>query len=241
MAVCKFDYALVHESYNPLFNEAGDILNEIEAAVSPPFNPAKENVFRVFAGGLDQTKVVILGQDPYPDPAAATGRCFEVGYLKSFSEPFRQVSLKNILRLIYSAYTGEDPYTPFSRVRELIKCGRFGIFPPDRLFEYWDTQGVMLLNTYLTCSTGKPKSHRDIWTSFAKMAIEYISGARSDLFWFVWGIEAAAFLPYIKGGNIYVSRHPMMCSKKYDDDFLKNRCFFETMEIINWTGAKKCL
>ena len=52
---------------------------------------------------LSTVKVLILGQDPYPQSGVATGRAFEVGTLHSWFDNFRNTSLKNIVRAIYAA------------------------------------------------------------------------------------------------------------------------------------------
>lgn len=61
------------------------------------FTPQKNNVLRFLKLDPVKIKVVILGQDPYPQPSIATGRAFEVKNLKSWSQKFRNASLKNIL------------------------------------------------------------------------------------------------------------------------------------------------
>ncbi|HBD63006.1 MAG TPA: uracil-DNA glycosylase, partial [Clostridiales bacterium] len=63
-----------------------------------------------------------------------------------------------------------------------------------------------------------------------------ISEKNRDIKWFLWGRQAEEKSQFIKHGKFYISRHPMMCSEKYDDDFLRNNCFKDTMDIINWLG-----
>ena len=81
------------------------------------------------------TKVVILGQDPYHGPGQAHGLCFSV---KRGVEP--PPSLKNIFKELGSEYGMTTP-----------DCGEL---------TGWAKQGVLLLNTTLTVREGSPQSHK---------------------------------------------------------------------------------
>jgi len=91
-----------------------------------------------------------LGQDPYPQTGVATGRAFEVGTLKSWNQPFKNISLKNILRALYKAYSGQ--IIKFSQLKEKFD-NEFSVLPPGKLFEHWEKQGVLLLNTSFPTTT----------------------------------------------------------------------------------------
>lgn len=169
-----------------------------------------------------------------------TGRSFEVGNLSSWSDKFRQVSLKNIVRLLHKNYNNIEDYSKikkFSDIQKEIESGSFKILPPNKLFDSWEEQGVLCLNVYPTCEIGKPGSHKDIWHNFSIKLLNYISTTNPDISWFLWGKEAISHKEYILSGKIIESRHPMMCSVKYEDDFLKSNCFKDTMDKINWLGV----
>lgn len=229
-----------HSSWdNLLTEEVRDELRVIEEQIGSNINPSYENVLRFLKCNLNDIKVVILGQDPYPEKGRATGRAFEVGDLHSWNDKFRQVSLKNIIRLLYKNYNNIEEYhkiLKFSEIQTEIKEGRFNIAPPDKIFKSWEKQGVLLLNTYLTVEYGITGSHISIWEPFSIKLLEYISEENSGISWFLWGKQAEEKSKYIKSGKFYISRHPMMCSEKYEDDFLRNNCFKDTMSIINWLG-----
>ena len=208
-------------------------LNQILHTVSGDCTPAADKIFRAFLP-VEQVRVVILGQDPYPQPGAATGLAFEVGGLHSWKQPFRQVSLKNIVRLLYASYTGADPYsTAFSDVIAACDRGDFSLLPPDRLFSYWAENGVLLLNTALTCKPGYPGSHALLWQPVVDDLIGYVE-EKAHPVWFLWGKSAGAYADRVQ--TKFVSRHPMLCSPNWQDDFLKNPCFRQTASMMDWLG-----
>jgi len=239
MSVIPINY---HNSWeNFLTIEVINELNDIELKIGNNINPERKNVLRFFKCDLNNVKVIILGQDPYPERGRATGRSFEVGDLHSWNDKFRQVSLKNIVRLIHKNYNNINDYKnikKFSEIQDEISSGTFKISPPDEIFELWENQGVLMLNTYFTVESGITGSHIDIWGPFSIKILEYISNENKNINWFLWGKQAEDKKQYIKSGKFYISRHPMMCSAKYDDDFLRNNCFKETSNIINWLGQK---
>jgi len=229
-----------HSSWSEFLNE--EIINrlhDIESKIGDNINPEHENVLRFLNNDLSSIKVVILGQDPYPEKGRATGRSFEVGDLRDWNDKFRQVSLKNIIRLIHKNYNNIENYNEirkFSTIQEEIKNKNFTILQPDEIFKSWEKQGVLMLNTYLSVEAGKPGSHIAIWENFSESLLRFISSSNRSINWFLWGKQAEEKSQHIIGGKKYISRHPMMCSEKYEDDFLKSNCFKDTMNIIDWLG-----
>ena len=231
----------IHPSWEAFINE--DIRNEleyIESAIGKNYNPINNNdILRFLKLDLFNVKIIWLGQDTYPAKGVATGRAFEVGGLSSWTEKFRQVSQKNIIRLMHKNYTGILEYGEIKKFKEIqkeIEEKKFLLKEPKEIFNSLEIQGVMFLNTSFTCEIGKANSHKLIWNRFSIKVLEYISENNPDIIWFLWGKEAIANKSYIKNGIFFESRHPMMCSEKYKDDFLKFEGFKETMHIINWLG-----
>lgn len=230
----------IHPSWNGFLTPYGyDLLHDIEKHLSEPFSPDKEKMLRFLSTDFDHTKIVILGQDPYPEKGVAVGRAFEVGALRSWDQPFRQVSLKNIIRLIYRSINDVQDYNDiptFKQILEEIKSGKFLIADPPEWFNSLEKQGVLFLNTCFSVEPGRPLSHRELWQPFSEKLIEWISQKNPELYWFLWGNNAKEFKPFICKGRLFESKHPMMCSDSYSDDFLKNDCIRKTMKIIDWTG-----
>ncbi|NLW17989.1 MAG: uracil-DNA glycosylase [Firmicutes bacterium] len=222
-----------------LTNERLAQLEDIENKIGTGYDPAPHLVLRFLTTDLTQMQVVILGQDPYPQPGVARGRAFEVGGLTSWLDNFPQSSLRNIVRLLYRTYKGINDYAAipkFQQIREEIRRGTWQILPPHKLFAAWEAQGVLLLNTCFTVK-GKPGEHAAIWLDFTRELLQYISEVKPNLHWFLWGKHAQSFMPYISSGIFHCSRHPMLCSPRYEDDFLRSDCFHATRELINWLGV----
>lgn len=229
-----------HNSWEKfLTKDNRDLLDKIEREIGNNYTPSKEKILRFMTLDLNKIKIICKGMDPYKAKGVATGRAFEVDNLTSWYEKFRQISLKNMVRLIHKNYSGIEEYDKiysFCDIQSSILQNGFSILPPKKWFNSLENQGVLFLNTYLTCEIGKSNSHKDIWKEFSERLVTYISIERPDIIWFLWGKEAQKTKDFIKEGKIYDSRHPMMCSKKYEDDFLKSNCFKDTMDIINWLG-----
>jgi uracil-DNA glycosylase len=201
------------------------------------FTPPSAHVLKFLKVPLHTIKVIILGQDPYPQKGVATGRAFEVGTLKSWNEKFSNISLKNIVRAIY--YTYQNEYLKYSEIKNQIGV-TFPLKSPNELFVKWEEQGVLLLNTSFTCEIGKSNSHEKLWREFTILLLKYISNTNQNITWFLWGNNAKSIVSDINIQNKIESMHPMMCYNKpgRDDDFLfgKRNAFSETMKIINWLG-----
>lgn len=229
-----------HPAWSDLLDKKTiEMLGKIESCLGENVTPEKESMLRFLTVDPGKIKVVILGQDPYPEPGVATGRAFEVGTLRSWHQSFRQVSLKNIVRLIYKTYNNIEDYSDiptFSQILPEIADGRFNLESPERIFKAWERQGVLLLNIWLSTCPSEPGAHRRIWHPFSVRLLNYLSGNLPDLIWFLWGKNVISYKPEILSGTLIESRHPMMCSSSYPDDFLKSDCFKNTMKIINWMG-----
>ncbi len=233
------DNIQVHHEWEPFLTpEIIDILKNIEKDIKKAdFTPSVEKVLRFMEMPLTDVKIIILGQDPYPQPGVATGRAFEVGTLKSWNDPFKNISLKNILRALYKAYFGVA--IKYSDLKKKFD-NEFPVLSPDKLFKHWEKQGVLLLNTSFTCAIHQPGSHKKQWEEFSSRLLNFININRDDITWFLWGNHALEATREITLKNSLYSQHPMMCYDKEgrDTDFLygKINCFAQFVEEIDWTG-----
>lgn len=230
----------VHESWKEFFTEERvELMQKIESELGEHFTPKKELILRFTRENLMEKKVIWLGQDPYFQPQVANGRSFQPSNLIDWAAPFKQVSLKNIVRLIHASYHNYTSYDQIKTYKEIMKereRGEFVMLSPREWFDSVEKQGVLFLNTSFTCEENKANSHRELWKQFSMELLQYISVRKPDMIWFLWGKEAISNKQYIQQGKFYESRHPMMCSSKFEDDFLKSKCFVETFGCINWLG-----
>lgn len=229
----------IHSDWFSFLNEDNlSLISDIEKKIEDTgFTPDSGLVLRFLSQPLKTVKIIILGQDPYPQPGVATGRAFEVGNLKSWNRPFKNISLKNILRALYKAYTGD--IIKFSLLKEKFD-NEFPVLPPGKLFSHWEKQGVLLLNTSFTCEPGKPGSHRHLWESFTENLLSFINEQTPEATWFLWGNHAREAVKGINIKNRIETMHPMMCheGEGRDKDFLygKINCFESFTGEIDWTG-----
>lgn len=226
-----------HSSWQPFFDaEVLAHLTELarklehDGPLSPPFNA----MLRFLELDLQAVKIVVLGQDPYPQKGVATGRAFEVGPLQSWYTPFRNTSLRNIVRALYAAQNKR--ILTFKEVLSEMRAGRFELAPPAQLFKQWEQQGVLLINTSFSCRIGVPGSHAALWAPFTRQLLAYIHRLRPDLRWLLWGKHAQGVVAHLSGLQKIESRHPMIC-QDHPDDFLFGRNPFAKVSDIDWLGC----
>ena len=130
--------------------------------------PKGSNIFAAFDHcPLNEVKVVILGQDPYPTPGHAHGLCFSV---PETVQPLAK-SLQNIFKEIES-----DLGIPAAKTGNL---------------ERWAKQGVFLLNSVLTVQAFQPNSHKSFgWEIFTDTVIHTISQQTEGVVFLLWGSQA---------------------------------------------------
>ena len=148
--------------------------------------PEEAKVFRAFEScSFRDTKVVVLGQDPYHGKGQADGLCFSVPTGVRIPP-----SLKNILKEL-NADLGID----CQGKSELVS---------------WAVQGVLLLNTVLTVESGKANSHRKQgWEQFTDLVIKQLSNKSNPIIFVLWGKPAATKTKLISAHHkIIKSTHP---------------------------------
>lgn len=168
-----------------------------------------------------ETKVVILGQDPYHGAGQAHGLCFSV---KRGVEP--PPSLKNIFKEL-SAEIGMP--TP--------DCGEL---------TGWAKQGVLLLNTTLTVREGAPQSHKGQgWEILTDRIIEILNDKPTPVVFILWGANARSKKSLISNPRHLVleSAHPSPLSAYNGffgcNHFIKANDFLRSNSLpeINWSAT----
>ena len=132
------------------------------------------------------TKVVILGQDPYHEPNQAHGLAFSVK--KGVKIP---PSLVNI----------------YKELHDELGC----YIPNNGYLEKWAKQGVMLLNASLTVRDGAANSHRNKgWEQFTSRIIELLNEREEPVIFMLWGNNAKEKMSLITNPQhvIMTAAHP---------------------------------
>lgn len=160
--------ALNEEFGKPYFNSLVDFVKREYNVNKNGIFPEGKYIFRAFdLCPIDQVKVVILGQDPYPTRGHAHGLCFSVDeHVKPFPK-----SLNNIFKEIQS-----DLGIPVPSNGSLVR---------------WASQGVLLLNTVLTVQEGKADSHAGKgWEQFTDAVIDQLAQRKNGIVYLLWGSKA---------------------------------------------------
>ena len=201
--------------------------------------PKNEYIFKALRSSISSRKVCILSNEPYSQGEIATGLAFEVKNTSWVNHEIN-ISLKNILKLLYKTYTGK--MEDIEKIRKEICHNEFNILPPNELFKSWEKQGVLLLNSSLTAIEEKTGEHNKFWHPFTRDLMEYISTKNENIVYLLWGKDAEQFEKNILNGEIIKSNHPAKGGhSEGEKDFLKGDFFEKTKDIINWLGIKEII
>ena len=147
--------------------------------------PSADRVFRAFERPLADVRVLVVGQDPYPDPRHPIGLSFAV---ERHVRPLPP-SLRNI----------------YAELRDDL-----GIEPPAHGdLSAWADQGVMLLNRVLTVQPGLRDSHRRRgWEAITERAITALAERGGPCVGVLWGRPAQSLKPLLGSIPSVESVHP---------------------------------
>ena len=176
--------------------------------------PPGKHIFAAFDhSSFDETKVVIIGQDPYHGPKQANGLCFSVQ--DGIPHP---PSLINIFKEIET-----DLGIPYPKSGNL---------------EHWADQGVLLLNATLTVRAQMAGSHQGKgWEIFTDSVIKTISKEKEGVVFLLWGGFAKKKASLIDNTKHYIltSGHPSPLSANRGYWF-GNKHFSQTNDLLRKLG-----
>ncbi len=168
----------------PAWREIVDLesVAQIGANLGPNFLPSSKLIFKSLEVDPDDVKVVIVGQDPYPNSQHAMGLAFsvpaEVGVLPA--------SLKNIYKELEAD---------------------LGIIRENGDLSAWLEQGVLLLNMSLTVLPNESGSHSKIgWQVITQQIISDV--AKRGAVAVLWGREAQLMSKYFAIEDQFIAPHP---------------------------------
>ena len=172
-------------SWQQLLAASKETLDQIELELAGVQNltPPQNQVMRAFELPVQEVRVLLLGQDPYPTEAMACGLAFA----NSLGTKTPQ-SLKNMMK----ALEGDIPSA--SAQGNLAS---------------WSNQGVLLLNSALTTVVGVSGAHQEIWKKFILEVISSLDRVSSGrLVCLSLGAEARKLSELIKLGAVVYAPHP---------------------------------
>lgn len=152
--------------------------------------PSSQRFAALELASLEKTRVVIVGQDPYPTPGHANGLAFSVAP--------DVTTLPRSLGNIFKELT-ED----------------IGSTPATGDLRNWARQGVLLLNTSLSVPSGEANGHKDLgWSRLAEQVLAKCS--QKPTAFILWGKQAQKLENHIHSGDhlILKSAHPSPLSAR---------------------------
>ena len=159
-----------------------NLLAQISKNLTNSFIPEQQSIFRALQIPPNQVKVVIVGQDPYPNPKYAMGLAFSI--------PAGVAPLPKSLKNIFTELNND-----------------LGIYRSDGDLSDWASQGVLLLNRSLTVESGKSDSHSNLgWQDFTEMIIQ--AAAKNGALAILWGNEAQKVSELFEDVDVFKSVHP---------------------------------
>lgn len=168
---------------------------------------------------FDKVKVVIVGQDPYHTPNSAHGLAFSVN-------PTQRIppSLHNV----FNEYVSDLGYP----------------YPRNGYLKPWADEGVLLLNSCLTCELGSPRAHRGWgWEQLASEIIYKLAEQDRHIVFLLWGKDAQEYydrIDHFPNNHMIFSTHPSPYSASKATAtapaFLGSRPFSRTNEMLITSG-----
>lgn len=180
-----------------------------ESQAGRKFTPVLANVFRAFEQcPYSELKVVMIGQDPYSRALVADGIAFSCS---KNTEP--QPSLRAILEEV------DRTVNPWPTEWDLD-------------LKRWSNQGVLMLNSALTCEIGKSGSHTELWKPFIQYLLDTLTTTNPGLIYAFLGTNAKELHKLIPSKQNYkfFCSHP--ASVVYNKEFDKT-AIWDSGDLFN--------
>lgn len=165
-------------------NETIKIMNWLKTTDSSTLCPSIKNVFKAFKlCPYNECKVILVGQDPYPQKGVAQGILF--GNSSDTPEDKLSPSLKVVKESVIN----------FDIPHNLITF--------DPTLESWAKQGILMLNSALTTEVGKVGIHTLKWRPFIGSFLKNMSEKNPGIIYVFFGSQAKSLNNYINSNNNY--------------------------------------
>lgn len=216
MSILKNDWASVLEGEfeKPYYQRLrGILLEEYQTKVIYPDQYDIYNALHFTS--FNDTKVVIIGQDPYHGPGQAHGLSFSV-------KP--GVGIPPSLQNIYKELQAD------------LGC----YIPNNGYLVKWAEQGVLMLNAVLTVRTGTPNSHKGLgWEMFTDKVIETLNQRETPVVFILWGNFAQQKQQLITSSRHFIIKSPHPSPFSANRGFFGSRPFSRTNAILREIGVEE--
>ena len=209
-------YSLIPQDWREILRPHEALINDIRAELQLRANsgerilPDRKNVFRALSISPEEVKVVIVGQDPYPNISDAVGLAFAVTPRTSGLPGSLMNIQKEIITDIGATTTADGDLTK------------------------WSAQGVLLLNRVLTVTAGDSASHSHLgWQTVTETIVRYC--AEKGAIALLWGNSARELAPLFSADKRVEGVHPSPLSAHRG--FLGSKPFSAINAMLESTGS----
>jgi uracil-DNA glycosylase len=183
-----------------LSSDMDDIFEKLvkEVEQGKRFTPPVKSLFTALEKcPLDSVKVVIIGQDPYPQLGVADGIAFSCSNTGKIEKSLQYMH-NSIVETVDAGYVGS----------------------PD--LSNWAEQGVLMLNSALTTTIGKPGTHLELWQPFMAYLLDILAHYKNDLVYVFLGKKAQEFAYQNFPDEWYLNIDSDIClEKNFDEEMEK--------------------
>lgn len=209
-------YSLIPQEWREILRPHETLINDIGAELQLRADsgerilPDRKNVFRALSISPEEVRVVIVGQDPYPNISDAVGLAFAVTPRTSGLPGSLMNIQKEIITDIGATTTADGDLTK------------------------WSAQGVLLLNRVLTVTAGDSASHSHLgWQTVTETIVRYC--AEKGAIALLWGNSARELAPLFSADKRVEGVHPSPLSAHRG--FLGSKPFSAINAMLESTGS----
>lgn len=203
-------------------DKADEIKNKLLKS-NKAFCPKLGNVFKCFRlCSFNDLRIVFLGYDPYPNLIDGQPVATGLAFANNFNTPEEKYSPSlKVLKASISYYLNSNNNVNF-----------------DPSLESWEKQGILLLNSALSCEAWKTGSHCLLWRPFIASFLLSLSLARTGIIYVLLGSVAKSFKDYInlKDNIVIEYLHPAYYARTHN---LMPNIWSRINNILNFRKEKQ--
>ena len=207
---------LLSQNFTNIFKTLEELVNDDKR-----FTPPLKEVFRAFTEcPLDKLKVIVVGQDPYPQLGVADGISFSCS-----KKDKKEASLRYIHKAIAETVYNND--VDFESLSNDLST--------------WSNQGVLMLNTALTTEVGKIGKHMDIWKPFIAYLFDMLNHRDHEYVFVFLGKKAQYFEELVDDIRHFILRtsHPASAAYAKEKTWNCNDVFNEVNNLLETRKIEK--